>query len=89
MNRNGSRKAPCGTPVTIQSHATVSPAGIKPECTTVELLFYCAACIAGDSHVALISGIQSEAVCSAFCNVTLGLADHAMFNVADETLSIL
>ncbi|CAG4947494.1 unnamed protein product [Colias eurytheme] len=28
----------------------------------------------GDSHVALISGSQSEAVCSAFCNVTLRLA---------------
>ncbi|CAH0401355.1 unnamed protein product [Chilo suppressalis] len=27
-------------------------------------------CIAGDSHVALIRGIQSGAVCSAFCNVT-------------------
>lgn len=39
--------------------------------------------------MALISGIQSGAVCSAFCNVTLGLANHAMFNVADGTLSIL
>lgn len=40
----------------------------------MELLFYCAVCIAGDSHVALISAAQSEAVCSAFCNVTPGLA---------------
>jgi hypothetical protein len=83
------RIVPCGTPVTSQSHATVSPAGIKLECTTVELLFYCAVCIAGDSHVALIRGIQSGAVGSAFCNVTLGLANHAMFNVPDGTLSIL
>lgn len=37
--------------------------------------------------MALISAAQSEAVCSAFCNVTLGLAIHAMFNVADGTLS--
>lgn len=39
--------------------------------------------------MALISATQSEAVCSAFCNVTLGLAIHAMFNVADGTLSAL
>ncbi|CAG9563906.1 unnamed protein product [Danaus chrysippus] len=32
------------------------------------------ACNAGDSHVTLISAVQSEAVCSAFCNVTPGLA---------------
>lgn len=89
INRNGCRSAPCGTPITSRSHATVSPAGIKPECTTVAALFYCAVCIAGDGHVALISATQSEAVCSAFCNVTLGLAIHAMFNVADGTLSAL
>ncbi|PZC83172.1 hypothetical protein B5X24_HaOG208645 [Helicoverpa armigera] len=89
INRNGCRSAPCGTPITSRSHATVSPAGIKPECTTVAALFYCAVCIAGDGHVALISAAQSEAVCSAFCNVTLGLAIHAMFNVADGTLSAL
>lgn len=89
INRNGCRSAPCGTPVTSRSHATVRPAGIKPECTTVASLFYCAVCIAGDSHVALISATQSEAVCSAFCNVTLGLLIHAMFNVADGTLSVL
>lgn len=39
--------------------------------------------------MAPISATQSEAVCSAFCNVTLGLAIHAMFNVADGTLSAL
>lgn len=37
--------------------------------------------------MALISATQSKAVCSAFCNVTLGLAIHAMFNVAHGTLS--
>lgn len=74
INSIGSRSAPCGTPATIRSHATVSPGGIKLECTTVPSLFYCAACIAGDSHVALIRVAQSVVVCPTFCNVTLGLA---------------
>lgn len=38
--------------------------------------------------MALISATQREAVCPAFCNVTLGLAINTMFNVADGTLSM-
>lgn len=47
INRNAVGARLVGTPITSRSHATVSPAGIKPECTTVAALFYCAACIAG------------------------------------------
>lgn len=39
--------------------------------------------------MALINATQSEAVCSAFCNVTLGLANSAKFDMTVETLSTL
>lgn len=39
--------------------------------------------------MALIRAAQSEVVCSAFCDATLGLAIHAMFNVPHKTLSIV